>query len=161
MVSPARRRFASLCSVPLSPLCRCLIEMEQTTPCTCERREPWPPAMAGSLTWDLCLRTGKKTASPNVEFQASGFVILSEYNCKGTACWESTGSSIPLPEPVCAEQGASPSTCDGKDACSYNGNFPFKMSGHRCFLSCLGHEFNTQFVKGFHQPTPFQQACLS
>lgn len=32
-VPPVRRRFASLCSVPLPPPCGYLIEMEQTTPC--------------------------------------------------------------------------------------------------------------------------------
>lgn len=113
---------------------------------TCERQGPRPPAMASSLTWDLCVERAKKTASPNDGFQASGFIILSEPNCKGMAPWERTDSSptgnFPLPAPVCTELGVSPSTCDGKDACSHNSNFIFKMSEHRCFLSFLEHGFN-------------------
>lgn len=41
VVPPVRRRFASLCSVPLSPPCRYLIETEQTARCARVRgRDP-------------------------------------------------------------------------------------------------------------------------
>lgn len=155
VVPAMRRRFASLCLVPLSMPCSSSFTALQVfgkddADCTwhiCEKQRPWPPATASSLTWVLCIGRGKKTASPNDEFQASGFTILSKSDCKGMAPWERTGSSatgnFPLPAPVCMELGVSPSPCDGKDASSYNGNFIFKIREHRCFLSCLEYEFNT------------------
>jgi len=66
--------------------------------------------MASSLTWDLCAARGKNAASPDDEFQASGFIILSESSCKGTAPWEKMGSSttadLPVPVLVCNRAGS-------------------------------------------------------
>ncbi|PKU37853.1 hypothetical protein llap_11842 [Limosa lapponica baueri] len=67
VVPDVRRRFALLCLVPLSPPCSSSFAALQVfgrdgadgTLRICERQGPRPPAMASSLTWDLCIGRGK------------------------------------------------------------------------------------------------------